>query len=338
MRLVPRKYIIPVIGPTGQGRGANVTEAELPGFDKLLHRLTKNGQSVHAAVVNNPGLFTVSEKTLYRYTDGGLLSTRNGDLPRKCRLKPRRGKVEEHTVDRKCRIGRTWEDCRRFVAEHPGLPLTKMDTVGGTKGGKALPAFMFMPYCFMLAFLMDEKTAANVSAAFATIRGRPVGKFGRDAGPTMMPGLFLVLVTDNGTEFTLPDGIERDCEGNKVANLFYVDPGASYQKWHVGRNHEFIRLVPPKGSHYFLPTSFDALTQEDVDLMMSHINSYVREASGDKTPYDLMTGKFGVEFADLFNIRRIPANDVVLKPSLLGSERKVGPEILKATDPKDNTK
>ena len=65
----------------------------------------------------------------------------------------------------------------------------------------------------------------------------------------------------------------------------------------------------PKGSHYFLPTSFDGLTQEDVDLMMSHINSYVRESANDKTPYDLMTRKFGVEFADLFNIRRIPAND-----------------------------
>ena len=58
----------------------------------------------------------------------------------------------------------------------------------------------------------------------------------------------------------------------------------------------------------------------------------------DKQPYDLMTRKFGVEFADLFNIRRIPANDVVLKPSLLGIEQKVRPEILKATDPENNTK
>ena len=319
-------------------RGANVTEAELLRFDELLYRLTKNGQSVHAAVVNNPELFTVSEKTLYRYIDGGLLSTKNGDLPRKCSLRPRKGRGAEHKVDSKCRIGRTWGDFQKFIAGHPGLPLTEMDTVEGTKGGKVLLTLMFMPYCFMLAFLMDGKTAANVSAAFAMIRGKLVGKFGRDAGLAMMTELFLVLVTDNGTEFTLPDGIERDCEGNKVANLFYADPGASYQKPHVERNHEFIRLVLPKGSHYFLPTSFDALTQDDVDLMMSHINSYVREASGDKTPYGLMTGKFGVEFADLFNIRRIPANDVVLRPSLLGIEQKVRPEIIKATDPKNNTK
>ena len=59
------------------------------------------------------------------------------------------------------------------------------------------------------------------------------------------------------------------------------------------------------------------------DLMMSHINSYVREASDDKTSYELMTRRFGIEFADLFNIKRIPANEIILKPSLLGIEQKV---------------
>ena len=318
--------------------GVNVTEAELLKFDELLYRLTKNGQSVHAAVVNNPELFTVSEKTLYRYISGGLLSTKDGDLPRKCMLRPRRGKGAEHKVDAKCRIGRTWDDYLKFVAEHPGLPLTEMDTVEGTKGGKALLTLMFMPYGFMLAFLMDEKTAASVSAVFAAIRDKLVGRFGKDAGLAIMTELFFIIVTDNGTEFTLPGEIEKDCEGNRVANVFYANACASYQKPHVERNHEFIRLVLPKGTHYFLPTSFDSLTQDDVDLMMSHINSYVRESANDKTPYDLMTRKFGVEFADLFNIKRIPANDIVLKPSLLGIEQKVRPEIIKATDPKNNMK
>ena len=319
-------------------KGVNITEEELLKFDELLHRLTVNGQSIHAAMVNNPELFTISEKTLYRYVDGGLLATKNSDLPRKCKLKPRKGKGMEHKVDAKCRIGRDWECFRKFVAEHPGLPLTEMDTVEGTKGGKVLLTLMFMPYCFMLTFLLEEKTAANVSAAFSDIRDKLVGKFGKDAGLAIMSELFFITLTDNGTEFTQPMKIEMDSEGNKVANLFYANPGASYQKPHVERNHEFIRLVLPKGSHYFLPTSFDGLKQEDVDLMMSHINSCVRESTNDKTPYDLMTRKFGVEFAELFNIRRIPANDVILKPSLLGIEQKVRPEITRATDPKNNMK
>ena len=40
-------------------------------------------------------------------------------------------------------------------------------------------------------------------------------------------------------------------------------------------------------------------------------------------------------FAELFNIQRIPANDVVLKPSLLSIEQKVRPEITRASAPKN---
>ena len=135
----------------------------------------------------------------------------------------------------------------------------------------------------------------------------------------MMAETFFVTATDNGTEFTMPDEIERDCEDNKVTNMFYANACASYQKLHVERNHEFNQLMLPKGSHHFLPTSLASLAQDDADLMMSHMNNYVREASG-VPPYELMTRKFGVEFADLFNIRRIPANDIIIKPSLLGIE------------------
>ena len=62
--------------------GANITEEELVAMDRLIHTFTANGQSVHAAVVNNPDVIPVSEKTVHRYIDGGLLKTRNGDLPR----------------------------------------------------------------------------------------------------------------------------------------------------------------------------------------------------------------------------------------------------------------
>ena len=182
-----------------------------------------------------------------------------------------------------------------------------------------------------------EEALANVTATFGTIRDRLVGKFGKDAGLAIMGELFAVILTDNGTEFSNPLAIEFDREGNRIANLFYCNPGASYQKPHVERNHEGIRLILPKGNYYLLPTSFDGLTQEDVDLMMSHVNSYLRPALADKAPYDVFTQKFGTDVADLFNIRRIPANDVVLKPKLLGIEQKVRPWVTGETDPKTGT-
>ena len=57
--------------------------------------------------------------------------------------------------------------------------------------------------------------------------------------------------------------------------------------------------------------------------MMSHINSYVREGLDNTTPYNLFTSEFGEEVAELFGIVRIAANDVTLKPSLLGIEVKI---------------
>ena len=89
------------------------------------------------------------------------------------------------------------------------------------------------------------------------------------------------------------------------------------------RNHEFIRLVLPKGTAYTEPTSFDGLTQDMASLMMSHVSSYVRDGLGDRTPYDLFAAEFGEDVAALFGIVRVAANDVTLKPSLLGIEVKV---------------
>lgn len=316
--------------------GANITEEELSAMDKLVHTLTANGQSVHAAVVNNPDVIPVSEKTLYRYIDAGLMKTKNGDLPRKCRLAPRKSKGVEHKVDAHCRIGRTMADYHAFIAANPGLPVTEMDTVEGTKGGKVLLTLMFMPYSFMLAILLGAKTSAHVTAAFRLVRDRLVGRFGKDEGLSVMSEMFSVILTDNGTEFSNPAAIECDCDGNRIAPVFYCDPGAAYQKAHAERNHEGIRLILPKGNHYLLPTSFDGLAQADVDKMMSHVNSYVRHALGDKTPYDLFTKKFGTEVADLFNIRKIPANEIILKPKLLGLEQKVRPQVSAETDPGRN--
>jgi len=43
------------------------------------------------------------------------------------------------------------------------------------------------------------------------------------------------------------------------------------------------------------------------------------------------------DVADLFNIRRIKANDIILKPKLLGIEQKVRPWVSEETNPKKGT-
>ena len=53
-------------------------------------------------------------------------------------------------------------------------------------------------------------------------------------------------------------------------------------------------------------------------LLMKHRTTIYRELSNqNKTPYDLITERFGPEFAESIGIKRINPNDVVLKPKLL---------------------
>ncbi len=307
--------------------GANVSEEELLRFDRTLHELTAQGQSVHAVMANNPGLFSVCEKTVYRYIAGGLLTTKNGDLPRKMSLKPRKGKSVEHKVDSRCRLGRTYADYTRFLAENPGLPVTEMDTVEGVKGGKVLLTLHFMPYDFMLAFLLDRKCSAAVADVFADIRRRLAAAYGEEEGRGFFKRLFPVILTDNGSEFSDPAQIELAPDGAPLTRVFYCDPCQSWQKAHVERNHELLRLVLPKATAYTRATSFDGLSQAQIDTLLSHVNSYVRKSLGDETPLARFVREFGEPCPALFGVRRVPPNDVHLKPALLGLHVEVKPTV-----------
>lgn len=64
--------------------------------------------------------------------------------------------------------------------------------------------------------------------------------------------------------------------------IFYCDPGKAYQKGGIEKNHELIRYVISKG------TSLEPFTQEDIFLLINHVNSYSRNQGSPFTPYDFM--------------------------------------------------
>jgi len=285
-------------------QGANITEGELCALDALVSPLIRQGQSVHHILVNHPDRFDLHEKTVYRYIAGGLLRAKNGDMPRVCSLKPRSRKPVEHKVDTKCRLGRTYDEFLAFTAAAPDIRVVEMDSLIGRVGGKVLLTLMFSDSGLLLAFLRDRNDSQSVIEAFASLW--------KLAGPDLFRRLFPVLLTDNGSEFSNPLALENAPDGAPRARLFYCDPCASWQKGRVERNHEFLRLVLPKG------TSFENLTQADIDKVLSHVNSYSRPAFNDKTPFDRFAFTYGVDLLTQLGIRRIPADRIVLKPSLLG--------------------
>ena len=282
--------------------GANITEDELLALDEFVSPLIRRGQSVHHIVTSNPGEFNISEKSIYRYVDSGLLTARNIDMPRVCRLKPRKTKPVVHKVDKSCRIGRTYAEYEAFMKKTP-LAAVEADSVIGRIGGKVLLTLMFTSCDFMLAFIRDRNTSQSVINVFDQLY--------TDFGSITFASLFPLLLADNGSEFSDPLRLEFDSSGNKRTIIFYCDPNAPFQKPHVEHNHEFIRRILPKG------TSFDDLVQPDINKMMSHINSYPREKLGDKAPIDLFGFIYGAEVIEKLGLAKIPPNEIILKPSLL---------------------
>ena len=112
------------------------------------------------------------------------------------------------------------------------------------------------------------------------------------------------------SEFSNPKALEFDRQENRRTHVFYCDASAPYQKGSAERNHEFIRMFLPKG------TSLDHYTQEDISVMMNHINSYSRPSLGNKCPYEMMEFLYGENVVRLLGMKRISPEEVTLHKSV----------------------
>ena len=262
-------------------------------------------QSISHIYANHPDEISFSRTTMYNYVDLGVFSFRNIDLPRKVKYKKRK-ENEKQRIRRETAIrkGRTYEDFQKYISENSECSIVEMDTVEGIKGGKVFLTLLFRQSKFMLIYLLENKNMECVEKAFKSIKDA--------VGLDTFKRVFEVILTDNGSEFFNPMSIEKNAETEEIiSHVFYCDPGASWQKGAIEKNHEFIRYVLPKGS------SFDELTQEKVNILMSNINSTSRDILNGKTPYDATTLIINEETIAKLGVIKIIADEVNLSPSLL---------------------
>ena len=285
-------------------QGIGLNETELDALDKIISPLLKQGQSVRRICKNKAAAIMLSEKTIYNYLHLNILSADKFDLARTIGRKVFKKAGPPMLVDKKCRMGRTYEDFVRYLEEQPDTPVCEMDTVEGKRGGKVILTIFFRNCGLQLGFLRDRNTSASVTEVFQKLRTVLTGdEFG---------SLFPVILTDRGSEFSNPLAIEVDFEtGELLLKVFYCDPQNTNQKSRCERNHEFIRLIIPKGR------SFDHLEQKDIALMMNHINSYAREMFNGKSPVELFVGLYGYETAKKLGLILIEPDNILLKPELL---------------------
>lgn len=229
-------------------------------------------------------------------------TSRNINLPRKVRYKPRR----KSKLPKKCgayRIGRTYEDFNAYLDAHLGMSVVEMDTVIGRKGGKVLLTLFFRNTTLMVALLLDANTQECVLNVINTIYNA--------IGNTIFMSCFPIILTDNGPEFQAPSILEQDQHGHERTKIFYCEPITSYQKPHIEKNHEYIRYVLPKEK------SFDHLTQSKIALMMNHINSTSRTSLNRQTPYKLALLLLDEVLLESLSLEPIAPDDIHLKPALL---------------------
>lgn len=286
-------------------QGITYSKKELENLNAILTPLIKEQkQSIHHAYINNLNSIMCSEKEIYNLVDMGVLEVRNIDLPRKIRYRNIPKRKTYYKIDKACLEGRKYEDYLNFIQNNPDINIVEMDTVEGMKGGKVLLTIHFVNCSFMLAFLREHNDAQSVIDIFNELDS----KLGTDTFKNMFP----VILTDNGSEFSNPTPIEVNQETGEIrTKIFYCEPGRSDQKGACEVNHEMIRRVLPQG------ISFDSFTQQDINLLMSNINSYKRKKLNDCSPLQLFSLIYGSNIANKLGITEIDSNHINLSEDLL---------------------
>lgn len=290
--------------------GINLTPEQLENIDKLISPLIKQGQSIKLIYKNHKDEIPCKINSLYNYIDAGLLSAKNIDLPRRVRYKVRNKDINKSTSkkDYSYKIGRTYEDFQNLLKEFPNIHIVEMDTVIGTnEKGKTLLTLLFREFNFMIARLLPDKSSKSVKDELDNIE--------RIIGTELYKRIFKYILTDNGGEFQKPEELESSIDGTKRGSIYYCEPNRSDQKGKAEKNHEYIRYIIPKG------TSMDNYIQDDIDLMMSHINSTAREVLNFAIPYDMAGIYIGMDTMKKINIYKIQPDDIILKPYLINKKK-----------------
>jgi len=282
--------------------GIPLNKEEFWRMDRIVSENLKKGQHLYHIIKSND--IGVSQSTIYRHLKRGYLSVSPLDFPRVVKFKARK-KHRETYIPKISKIGRTYEDFLNFKDENGVYAWVELDTVIGKIGGKVIMTFTFTFCNFMFGILLDNKTALEVGNKFIGLRE----EFARNSAD--FASVFPILLTDNGGEFADISTIENGLDSNKETLLFFCDPYQSSQKPKIEKNHTLFRDICPKGH------SFDNFSQENLNVIFSHINSVKRKSLGGKTALDIFSFTHGEQVASLLGITPIPANEVNQSPLLL---------------------
>ena len=295
-------------------RGVNLTVQEAISMASLIAPLLRQGLSPYQILAIHPEL-NISEKTLYNYIESGVFREIAGitslDLRRQVsrKLPKKKAQVYKKRADRSYLRGRTYKDYLAYLSQYPDVFLVQMDTVyNDGSNGPFLQTFKFVQAGLLFALYHEEKTASAMKDGVDLLESI--------LGPSLFRKYVHVLLTDRGPEFSLADAMEHGADRSLRTRVFYCDPMQSGQKGTLENKHIELRYILPKG------TDLKALGlhgQDDLNLVLSHVDSAPVELLGGKSPLELTAFMYHDLYEKLyaFGIRPIDKDQVILKPYLL---------------------
>lgn len=288
--------------------GINLNTTERKELASILKPLLDKGQSIYQIKSAHPEI-KQSESTLYNYIemdvfkeDGIDLFSLKEKLQRKSFNKKYKKRKDPINYD-----GRRYVDYIEYNKQNPHIPTVQMDTVMNSLSGPYIQTFIFEGTSFMIGFVYNELTIKNMVNSLNYLEDI--------LGYSLFRKLFPLLLTDRGSEFGQSElfEISNNTKDGRL-RIFYCDAMNSNQKPNIENNHNYIRdIIPNK-------VDISNITQNDLYIMFSHINSTPREIYNGKTPYEMLEFLYKDDFENIikaFNISKIKRDEVTLKPYLL---------------------
>ena len=216
------------------------------------------------------GLFTrdqiVCTKTLYEYTELGLLGIKNIDLPEKLRRAPKKTRNREN----KRNLGRSIEERPASVNDRSEFGHWEADLVIGSRSDNddALLTMIERKTREYWMLRVPGRDPKGVMAALSTVRSQYEEHW---------DDVFKTITTDNGSEFAMLS----DLESLSKTLVYFAHPYTSCEKGSVERHNGLIRRFIPKGKR------IDSYSDEQIAQIEVWCNGLPRKMFGYRTPDEL---------------------------------------------------
>lgn len=293
--------------------GVNLTVQEAKSMGQIIKPLLDQGLSPYQILQSHPEL-GITEKTLYTYIENGIFSVSGItalDLRRQVSRKISKSKkvAFKKREDRSFLKGRLYNDYLIYMEENENVKVVQMDTVyNDVSTGPFIQTFKFLNYGFLFGYYHEKKEAEKM------VEG--MNQLDDLLGRELFEEEVEVSLTDRGSEFVLAQLFELRDDGTRRTRLFYCDPMQSSQKGSLENNHIELRYILPKGTDL---RELGLRSQEDLNVVLSHINSAPKEKLNGRSPIELMEflhPSLMKKFND-FGITKIDRDKIILKPYLL---------------------